>query len=193
MATSELTESAYALVVLAYATVATTNFLFATPEEQARVKMARVQHLRENDCKHLWSDQDQNGHISAGQAKKRHILEEYDRLDTLRREHGTVVRRWQWCHRMLFVIVFYSSAVLLSILGIALLADPEWAIYPLKVALFLGGLIAVGGMVLVTMNLLDMGKGVKSVDNLLERLENVALGGHLPEPPASDAPPGASA
>ncbi|HEX3918353.1 MAG TPA: hypothetical protein VHW60_13530 [Caulobacteraceae bacterium] len=175
---SELTESLYAMIVVSYATLATTTYIFTRLEAGALSAIKQINALRNGDCSFLWivpPSMPIGIPVDGARTAEQKIRDEYDIIGT---GSNSRVNRWQFVEISIFIAVLLPSVLLFPVLAINLgFADGHPRIVKIiGWMMLIGQAISSVSVPLVGLNLAVAGLKLKRIGNLLQIMKTVQVG-----------------
>jgi len=170
----DLTDSVYAMLVLAYATLTVTNYIFSSLEKRAKATIDAINVLRNGVCAFIWDQQRQNIQIPNDGELPLHekLVRRFDLVNSAR---NMKVERWMWLQGLLFLSVTLASVLLLPVLLLKL-EMYRWMEATVQDFTIVEQILASGAVVLVALNLVKNAHKLWRMESLKEDLQKVAAG-----------------
>jgi hypothetical protein len=173
----DMTDSVYAMLVLAYATLAATNYIFGSLELRAKTAISKINDCRKGVCKFIWEGQQPAIEIPPdGKASTEEKIRR--RYDNVSSAGNMMVERWMWLQVVLFVSVTLASVLLLPVLLIKMemIADTSGLAWLTRWALICEQSLGSISVVLVGINILQNALKLWRMEELRDDLKKVAAG-----------------
>ncbi|HKY19030.1 MAG TPA: hypothetical protein VJL82_08860 [Rhizomicrobium sp.] len=171
----DLTESVYAMIVLAYATLAVSSYILNSIDNQTRIVRDRIDGLIEGDCKYI-----RKANPSKLTVAQRGVIDFYDKIKTKPYEEWGPVR-WPILPYLLFASVICTAILLFPVLLLHLgvgESHPEFLI-TIKICTVLVQLLSSVTVPAVALNVREMNKKLRPLEKLLHDLELMAAPGQI--------------
>jgi hypothetical protein len=197
-----LTDSVYAMIVLTYATLAATAYIFGTIEAKAKDSLSKIDKFKKGECKRVWDQQPTDDDEPALGEKKSAITKVREEYDTVKSGDNAKVERWPSLQVALFASVSISALLLLPVLLLHLGIFSGTIIYPwlsaiTRTILVIEQMFASLSVPIVGLNIFKMAKKLKRIEALESNLEMLAGAlrlakngdngnGHKPPSPVAD-------
>lgn len=187
----DLTDSVYAMIVLTYATLAATTYIFTTVEARAKNNLIRINELKKGDCRWVWENQTADGSIPTD-GKKSPEVEVREEFDTIKSGSNMKVGRWEWIEYFLFGTVLIAAVLLLPVFLIKLGIIPagSWEESATRTTMVGEQTLASLSVPLVGWNLVRVVRKQNRIGRLRDKMESLSIGSRIPQtqPLAPDAP-----
>lgn len=163
---TDLTGSVYSIIVLSYATLATTSYLFNSVEDRARIRLKDIAELKAGSCATIWDDQDAPEQATAELQKIR------TEFDIVASESGSNIRRWDWLQIYLFITVLMAAVLQLFVLLHKLDRIQDGSIMKWIICIVLVGaqVATTAALPLVGLNVLMMRRKLKRIEDFASHL-----------------------
>jgi hypothetical protein len=181
---ADLTDSVYAMIVLTYATLAATTYIFTTIEARAKSNLMRINELKKGDCKWVWENQGTDGSIPTD-GKKPPEVEVREEFDTIKSGSNMKVGRWAWIEYFLFATVLVSAVLLLPVFLMKLgdIYPGSWEATATRGTMVCEQILASLSVPLVGINLFRVVRKQNRIGRLRDKMESLSVGSRIPPQP----------
>lgn len=188
---TDLTSSVYSIIVLSYATLATTSYLFTSAENRALAALKQIDTLKADGCAFMWQEGRPAGAANGAEDPIVKMVSEYDLLTS---QANRKIERWTWLQLYLFSSVLIASFLQFFVLMMKMeWTKPDtWPTITICWAVVIGQGVATAAVPLVGLNLMAVRRKLKRLDGLAANMAGFAAVRKMPpaEPaPAVPAPP----